>query len=294
MSTPQSTQAHIDPDRVKKRIGQSALERLQSLTVGIIGLGSLGSETAMLLAKNMIGNFVLIDADTLEAHNITRHLLDTRHVGRPKVTAMKEEILFRNPGAQIVTIQDYAQNALDALKGVDLVIVAGLGSEIAQQEIGIMLRKMKLPVLFGGIYERGAAGEVLFVHPTDGPCYSCFASVLRDAVDTSTAQKVNYGMPLDEVKAEPGLGMHITRVGAALADWALRFLIDDAEVMKPFDHNLAILANERFQIGTRGDEPVYIEPQSAWWTTIEQNKHCLVCSLGDEMHETDSISDLLM
>lgn len=283
----------VDPDRVEKRIGQNALERLQSLTVAIIGLGSLGSETTMLLAKNMIGNFVLIDADTLSEHNITRHLLDTRHVGWPKVEAMKEQILFRNPLANVVAIQDYAQNALDTLKGVDLVIVAGLGSEIAQQEIGGMLRKMKLPVLFGGVYERGAAGEVLFVHPTDGPCYSCFASILRDAVDTHTSQKVNYGMPFDEVKAEPGLGMHITRVAAALADWALRLLIDDEEVMKQFDHNLVILANERFQIGTRGDKPVYIEPQSAWWTTIEQNEHCLVCSLGDELHETDTLSDLL-
>lgn len=284
----------VDPDRVTRRIGQKAVDALKDKTVAIIGLGSLGSQTAVLLANSMVGNFTLIDPDKLESHNIVRHACDLRDVDRLKVDAVADLIRFRNPKASVDAIPDRAGNAQDALSLADIVIVAGLGSEIAQQQLGQMLRKMGLPVLFGGLYDKGIAGEILFVSPNDGPCYSCFSSTLRDVTDSSTSQKVNYGLPIDEVKAEPGLGIHVTRVAAVLADWAIRFLINDPVVLAPFEGNMVILSNEEYEIGTntRG-EPVIIPPSSSWWNTLEKLPNCLVCGLKDELHSTETLSDLI-
>lgn len=278
-------------DRVQRRMGEEALRRLQKKTVAVVGLGSLGSQTAVLLAMSGVGQFILVDSDVLEETNVVRHACGLSYVGWPKVEAVENLILDRNPKAQVTAVRVDARKRSGVLKKADLVVVAGLGSEIAQQQMGMILRELGKPALFGGAYEKAIAGEVLLVNPHQGPCYACFAHHLRD-VEPKVEREVDYGLPPDEVTAQPGLGIDVMGIAKVMASWALRLLVNDSLVFKPFPGNLVILANEEYEIGRdRGGKPVILPPASAKWFDIQAVPDCLVCGLREEPN--GSIDELL-
>jgi molybdopterin/thiamine biosynthesis adenylyltransferase len=279
-------------DRVQRRLGEDALQRLSRASVGVIGLGSLGSQTTLLLAMSGVGRFILIDPDNLEEHNVVRHAADLSYVGRPKVEAMRELVIRRNPVAEVEAIAEVAGDSLPRFAEADLVILAGLGSEMAQAELGQKIRELGHPILVGGVFEKGIAGEVSYIDPKTGPCYSCFSSLMRE-IEPKTNRQVNYGLPMDEVKAEPGLGIHVARVASTLADWAVRRLIDDESVLKPFPGNLVILAMEEYEIGRKKGKPLILKPGSCWWMNVPKLDDCLICSTPDAPQPAESIDDLM-
>ncbi len=66
------------------------LEKLHTARVGIAGVGGLGSNVAMLLARSGVQEFVLIDDDVVDASNLNRQQFFPRHIGMRKVDAMEE------------------------------------------------------------------------------------------------------------------------------------------------------------------------------------------------------------
>ena len=65
--------------------------------IHIIGNGSVGSTVAELLARFGLVNFVLYDMDVVEPHNLVNQMFTTKHIGAPKVEAVKEILLEINP-----------------------------------------------------------------------------------------------------------------------------------------------------------------------------------------------------
>lgn len=74
----------FDPDKCKDRIH-------------IIGCGSVGSTVAELLARFGLTKISLYDFDTVEPHNIVNQMFVQRHVGMPKVEAVRDILLDINP-----------------------------------------------------------------------------------------------------------------------------------------------------------------------------------------------------
>lgn len=72
--------------------GQKTQEDLSRLRIGIVGLGSVGSIVAEILARTGFSKFVLIDFDTVEEKNLDRTVFLREDVGRAKVYAMKDAI----------------------------------------------------------------------------------------------------------------------------------------------------------------------------------------------------------
>ena len=282
---------------MQKLLGTTALQTLNQKTVSILALGSLGSQIALALAQAGVGNFILVDPDVLEEHNIVRHAADHRYVDSLKVSAVAELIRYRNPLAVVKTVAQDALTSVEEWIDADLVIVAGFGSEIAQQQVNQILIEHSKPAIYGGAYERAEAGEVLYVDCDEStPCYACFSSYLRDeeATKTPVNQEFEYGMMPDEVKAEPGLGMHVHRIALAAADWAMRVLVDDETVLPFHQGNLVILSNERYVYGSdeQGNDLV-LPPFSSYWTTIPKVPGCLICDLPDAGESEMSIDELL-
>lgn len=73
-------------------------ERLAALCVGIAGCG-MGSQVAVTLARLGVGILVLVDGDTVEAHNLNRQAYLTGAVGRNKAQALAEIIIGINDRA---------------------------------------------------------------------------------------------------------------------------------------------------------------------------------------------------
>ena len=55
-----------------ERLGEESVRRLAEARVGIAGLGGLGSNIALLLARSGVGELVVADYDTVDLTNIHR------------------------------------------------------------------------------------------------------------------------------------------------------------------------------------------------------------------------------
>lgn len=61
------------------------------ISIAQIGIGALGSQLFMNLARTGFGQWKLIDSDVLLPHNTVRHYLSDVYVGQPKATALAHE-----------------------------------------------------------------------------------------------------------------------------------------------------------------------------------------------------------
>jgi hypothetical protein len=71
--------------------------------VTICGVGTVGSNVAVQLAKAGFGKFDLWDMDLVEAHNIPSQDFTVEDLGKEKTVAVRERILLVNPDATVQT-----------------------------------------------------------------------------------------------------------------------------------------------------------------------------------------------
>ena len=69
--------------------------------IHMIGCGSVGSTNLELLARFGLTKFTIYDPDVVESHNIVNQMFTQKHVGMPKVDAIKEILLEINPEIEI-------------------------------------------------------------------------------------------------------------------------------------------------------------------------------------------------
>ena len=277
-------------DRVERLIGSRNLDLLARKRVGIVGLGSGGGFVALSLAMSGVGRFVLIDDDTLETVNVVRHVADLREVGRPKPDAVADLIRQRNPNAEITIYAGRIEQHLDALDGLDLLVV-GVDGENAKYVINQACLDRRLTAVYAGVYERGEGGDVAIIHPYAGPCYACWAAELRDELaKPDDTGELDYGMiGVDgTLEAEPGLWLHVVRIASVQADMALNELLKETEIHRSMPGNTVILANSALEIIAGEISP----PYSAVWATVERNPHCLVCG-SPALEQESSLDDLV-
>jgi molybdopterin-synthase adenylyltransferase len=66
------------------------VEDLSKVTVMVVGVGSIGGTATSSLAGYGLGRLLLVDPDRLMWHNLVRHVLPQRYVGRYKVDALRD------------------------------------------------------------------------------------------------------------------------------------------------------------------------------------------------------------
>lgn len=92
-------------NEIYQRMKPGALEKMQKSSVSIAGAGGLGSNIAIMLARAGIGRLSLYDFDIVEPSNLNRQHYFLHHLGRPKVEALKEQILSINPDITVISHQ---------------------------------------------------------------------------------------------------------------------------------------------------------------------------------------------
>ena len=94
-------------DRQVKAIGLTAQQKLQSLTISIVGLGGVGAPVAIQLARMGVGTLRLIDPDVIEKSNLSRVYGSTpKDVGEPKVSVVAKHIKTFSSSRVIPIIAD--------------------------------------------------------------------------------------------------------------------------------------------------------------------------------------------
>ena len=98
-------------------------QTLKTKTVGVAGLGGLGSVVAENLARAGVGHLVLIDFDIIEPSNLNRQRYFVDQLGRPKVEALAENIERFAPFVRLTMhgIKVTAENSPTLFENCDVV-----------------------------------------------------------------------------------------------------------------------------------------------------------------------------
>ena len=113
-------------DALIARHGKELHERFSSAVVAICGLGGLGSNIAIALARAGIGKLILIDFDRVDITNLHRQQYKAKQIGLYKTDALAENLLEIAPYTEIktITVKITEDNFADILKDADIVCEA--------------------------------------------------------------------------------------------------------------------------------------------------------------------------
>lgn len=119
----------VDADRYDRSIRaltDDGQQQVADTTVGIAGLGGLGSMVALQLARFGVQEFVFADPDVVERSNLPRiYGATAADIGRDKVDVVGEQVVRANPDAEVRAYNDRVQAVPERVLGeCDVVIGA--------------------------------------------------------------------------------------------------------------------------------------------------------------------------
>lgn len=101
-------------------------KKLKMGRVAIAGLGGLGSNIAVMLARIGVGQLLLVDFDIVEPSNLNRQSYYIRHLGMPKTLALESQLAEINPFVRVETrtVRVEAENVAALFAGYDILCEA--------------------------------------------------------------------------------------------------------------------------------------------------------------------------
>ena len=79
------------------RFPEEMRTKLRNARVAVAGLGGLGSNIAVMLARSGVGELLLVDFDTVDVTNLNRQMYLIPQLGKPKAEALPEILYQINP-----------------------------------------------------------------------------------------------------------------------------------------------------------------------------------------------------
>ena len=125
-------------DRFLRQQDAVNMERLQNLSVTLIGAGSIGSTTALWLGKMGVGRLIIFDNDYIEQHNWSNQVYREADVGRLKVDALAEILnTFTGLHPEVHPIRYDGSRQSE-------VVISGVDSMASRKEIWRLVRDSRL------------------------------------------------------------------------------------------------------------------------------------------------------
>ena len=152
-----------EEDLLKRNV-KGIAKKLKKAEVCILGLGGLGSNVAILLARGGIGHLKLIDFDVVEASNLNRQQYRISHIGIKKTEAIKTIIKEINPFVEVETldIKVDRENIYSIVGDIEIVVEAFDRAETKAMVIEELLtNKNKIVVSASGMSGLGSANEII-------------------------------------------------------------------------------------------------------------------------------------
>ncbi|MDI1344147.1 MAG: ThiF family adenylyltransferase, partial [Pseudolabrys sp.] len=149
-------------DRQARVFGATGQRRLHKLRIGIVGLGGTGSVTLEQLAHLGVGEFLLIDPDTIEPTNLNRLVGATpADVGKQKVAVAAAQVARINPLAKVEAIPDSVLLATVAEQLVDSDFVfCCTDSQGSRAVLNQLAYQFLIPLIDMGVIIVAASGGV--------------------------------------------------------------------------------------------------------------------------------------
>ncbi len=126
------------------RHGIEFQKKISSTTVAVCGLGGLGSNIAISLARAGIGKLILIDFDKVDITNLHRQQYKANQIGMCKTEALQNNLKEINPylETKIHTICLDESNAKDVLADADIICEAFDNAEAKANIVNFVLSEM--------------------------------------------------------------------------------------------------------------------------------------------------------
>lgn len=190
-------------------------KKCRHAVVGVGGLGGLGSNIAISLARVGVGKLILVDYDVVEPSNLNRQQYFIKHIGMYKTEALKELINEINPFIDIETRTIFLDksNIEECFKEADVIVEAFDEPKCKAELVNTVLNKLpNKPIVAAS----GMAGYFS-----------------NNIIKTKRVMK-NLYISGDEVsEARVGCGLMAPRVGIAAnhqANMVLRIILGEEDV----------------------------------------------------------------
>lgn len=189
-------------------------EKIKKSKVAIVGLGGLGSNIALSLARVGIGKLLLFDFDIVEPSNLNRQQYFIKHIGMNKTDAIKDVIHQCNPFVDIYTENIFIDknNIKELFKDVDIIVEAFDTAESKAILVNTVLSEMPHKKI---VAASGLAGY--------------FSS---NSIITKKMKDNLYIVGDNKSESKPGCGLMAPRVGIAAnhqANMVLRLILGEQE-----------------------------------------------------------------
>ena len=148
----------------------------------IIGMGGLGSPTALYLAAAGVGHIVIADFDQVELSNLQRQIIhSTSDIGDDKVNSAKAKLLELNPNITVTVANEimHSDNLVSLIKDVDIVL-DGTDNFESRFEINKACVECHKPLISAAVIRFEGQISVFKGYEVDQPCYQCLYSEQGD------------------------------------------------------------------------------------------------------------------
>lgn len=255
-----------------------ANDYLKEKKVTIVGLGALGSEVGVSLAKNGIGTIDVFDSDVFEIGNSIRHAANLFYIGERKTDVLKQLIKKVNPN---IIVNQYHGNILEdsgnlekSLETSDICIVLTGEKDVDYMINDIYTKKYSIPFIFSGVSIGAFSGGIELVSK-DSACLRCL-----DLKGLNKLPKPAGNFKLNELGPEygncsgpalPGSEIDIKTVAMQVSRVILQVLMPESS--KNYPSNKGSYFRWHGPYGSKEKKPFTWEIRS-----IKKDPNCSICN----------------
>ncbi|MDD5427912.1 MAG: sulfur carrier protein ThiS adenylyltransferase ThiF [Candidatus Omnitrophica bacterium] len=145
-----------------KKLGDENLKKIQSVRIGLAGLGGLGSNCALNLARVGFKRFTLVDFDVIDHSNLDRQFYFSDQVGHDKTSALETNLRRINPDIDIRAVKTKIDkmNAEEIFKDCPIVAECFDRADSKSMLVGELLRLGKFIVSVSGVGGIGSSDDI--------------------------------------------------------------------------------------------------------------------------------------
>jgi molybdopterin/thiamine biosynthesis adenylyltransferase len=201
--------------------------------VAVVGVGSIGSATALALAMYGVRNITLVDPDRLQWHNLVRHQCTRHAVGRYKVDAVSDAIRLRWPTANVAGLRHNVITEADKMRPLFrrcALVVCAADGVAPRRVVNHLARRAEKTSIHACVLMDGAFGEIIRLRPWPGwGCLRCHRTYLvnADALDPEPLLDSDYGSGTSH-RPMTAVGSDLALVGQLAAKMAVATLLENA------------------------------------------------------------------
>lgn len=149
---------------LEARHGKELQAKFTGSTVAICGLGGLGSNIAVALARAGVGRLILIDFDKVDLSNLHRQQYQADQIGLYKTEALTENLKMIAPYVEIIshTVRITEENYGDILQDADIICEAFDDAEAKAMLVNGVLEQLhtKYLIAASGMAGLGSANSI--------------------------------------------------------------------------------------------------------------------------------------